>query len=69
MKQTLRILTLLPFLDLPTFESRPNIHIRIEVNRLDIREVERRDPLWWLYSCVLRLRVFTDGGGSNSSVR
>jgi hypothetical protein len=62
-KQTLKTLALLPLLDLPTFEPSPNAHARIEVSRLDIREVERRDPLWWLHSCVLRLRVLTDGGG------
>jgi hypothetical protein len=55
-------LPLLPLLDLLTFELSLNAHTRIEVSRLDIREVERRDPLWWLHSCILRLRVLTDGG-------
>jgi hypothetical protein len=58
-KRTLRTLALLPLLDLP-FEPSPNAHKRIEVSRLDIREVEPRDPLWWPHSCV---RVLTDGGG------
>jgi hypothetical protein len=31
--------------------------------RLDIREVGRRDPLWWLHSWILRLCVLMDGGG------
>jgi hypothetical protein len=50
-------------LDLPTFELSPNVHTRIEVSSLDIREVEPRDPLWWLHSYILRLRDLTDGGG------
>ena len=61
-KQTLRTLNLLPLSDLPAFEPSLNAHTRIEVSRLYIREVERRDPLWWLHSCILRLRVLTDGG-------
>jgi hypothetical protein len=59
---TFRTLTLLPLLDLPTFEPSLNAYTRIELSRLDIREVERRDPLWWLHSYILRLRVLTDGG-------
>jgi hypothetical protein len=62
-KQTFRTLALLPLLDLPTLEPSSNAHTHIEVSKLDIREVERRDPLWWLHSCVLRFHVFTDGGG------
>ena len=61
-KQTLRTLTILPLLDLPTFEPSHKAHTRIEMSRLYIREVERRDPLWWLHSCILRLCVLTDGG-------
>jgi hypothetical protein len=53
----------LPLLGPPIFEPSPNAHTRIEVSRLDIYEMERRDPLWWLHSCVLRLRVLTDRGG------
>jgi hypothetical protein len=55
-KETLRTLALLPLLDLPTFEPSPNAHTRIEVSRLAIREVGTQ-----LHSCVLRLRVLTDG--------
>ena len=54
---------LLPLLDLPTFEPSPNAHARIDVSRLDTREVERRDPCGGCTLCVLRLHVFTDGGG------
>jgi hypothetical protein len=43
----------------PHLNQSPNAHTRIEVSRLDIREVECRDPLWWLYSCVLRLHILT----------
>jgi hypothetical protein len=35
----------------PDFEPSPNARTRIEVKRLDIREVEPRDLLWWLHSC------------------
>jgi hypothetical protein len=61
-KQTLRTLALLPLLDLPIL-NQALTHTRIEVSRLDICEVRRRDPLWWLHSYVLRLRILTDGGG------
>jgi hypothetical protein len=50
-------------LDLPIPEPNPNAYARTEVSRLGIREVECRDPLWWLHSYVLGLRVLTDGEG------
>ena len=49
-KQTLRTLALPAAFGPPTFEPCPNAHTRIEVSRLDIREVERKDALWWLHS-------------------
>ena len=69
MIDTLRTLTLLPLLGLPTIEPSPNAHTRIEVSMLDIREVERWGPLWWLHFCLLGLHVFREGVGIQFACR
>ena len=63
-KQILRTVALLPLLEPPHPKLNQALtRTRIEVSRLGIREVERKDPLRWLLCCVLRLRILTDGGG------